>query len=74
MNIDEFDSFLNRNRVEVFPVVSSRKRLSMTARTIFMKVGKCQDLLQLQVQGKIYDIPTQEQLERIISKSKYRSQ
>lgn len=74
MNIDEIDSVLIRNRVEVIPTLSTRKRLFITARTIFKEVGKCQDLPQLQVQGKIYDLPTQEQLEWIISKSKYRFQ
>ena len=74
MNMDEIDSVLIRNRVEVIPTLSTRKRLFITARTIFKEVGKCQDLPQLQVQGKIYDLPTQEQLEWIISKSKYRFQ
>lgn len=74
MNVDEIDSVLIRNRVEVIPTLSTRKRLFITARTIFKEVGKCQDLPQLQVQGKIYDLPTQEQLEWIISKSKYRFQ
>jgi integrase len=60
--------------VEVIPTLSTRKRLYITARTIFNELGKCQDLPQLQVQGKIYDLPTQEQLEWIIDKSKYRFQ
>lgn len=74
MNVDEINSVLIRNRVEIIPTLSTRKRLFITARTIFKEVGKCQDLPQLQVQGKIYDLPSQDQLEWIIGKSKYRIQ
>jgi integrase len=74
LDVSEINSVLIRNRVEVIPTLSTRKRLYITARTIFKELGKCQDLPQLQVQGKIYDLPTQEQLEWIISKSKYRFQ
>ena len=74
LDVSEINSVLIRNRVEVIPTLSTRKRLYITARTIFKELGKCQDLPQLQVQGKIYDLPTQEQLEWIIDKSKYRFQ
>ena len=74
LDVSGINSVLIRNRVEVIPTLSTRKRLYITARTIFKELGKCQDLPQLQVQGKIYDLPTQEQLEWIISKSKYRFQ
>ena len=74
LDVSEINSVLIRNRVEVIPTLSTRKRLYITARTIFKELGKCQDLPQLQVQGKIYDLPTQEQLEWIIAKSKYRFQ
>jgi integrase len=74
LDLSEINSVLIRNRVEVIPTLSTRKRLYITARTIFKELGKCQDLPQLQVQGKIYDLPTQEQLEWIIDKSKYRFQ
>lgn len=74
LDVSEINSVLIRNRVEVIPTLSTRKRLYITARTIFKELGKCQDLPQLQVQGKIYDLPTQEQLEWIIEKSKYRFQ
>jgi integrase len=74
LEIDEIDSVMIRNRVETIPTLSTRKRLYITARTIFKEIGKCQDLPQIQVQGKIYDLPTQEQLEWIIDKSKYRLQ
>jgi len=74
LDVSEINSVLIRNRVEVVPTLSTRKRLYITARTIFKELGKCQDLPQLQVQGKIYDLPTQEQLEWIIDKSKYRFQ
>jgi integrase len=74
LHVSEINSVLIRNRVEVIPTLSTRKRLYITARTIFKELGKCQDLPQLQVQGKIYDLPTQEQLEWIIDRSKYRFQ
>jgi len=74
LDVSDINSVLIRNRVEVIPTLSTRKRLYITARTIFKELGKCQDLPQLQVQGKIYDLPTQEQLEWIIDKSKYRFQ
>jgi integrase len=74
LEVSDITSVLIRNRVEVIPTLSTRKRLYITARTIFKEIGKCQDLPQLQVQGKIYDLPTQEQLEWIIEKSKYRFQ
>jgi integrase len=74
LEVSDITSVLIRNRVEVIPTLSTRKRLYITARTIFKEIGKCQDLPQLQVQGKIYDLPTQEQLEWIIAKSKYRFQ
>lgn len=74
MDVSEISSVLIRNRVEIIPTLSTRKRLFITARTIFKEIGKCQDLPQLQVQGKIYDLPTQEELEWIIDKSKYRFQ
>jgi integrase len=74
LEVSDINSVLIRNRVEVIPTLSTRKRLYITARTIFKELGKCQDLPQLQVQGKIYDLPTQEQLEWIIDKSKYRFQ
>jgi integrase len=71
---EEIDSALTRNKVEEISTQSTRKRLYITARTIFKEVGKCQDLPQLQVQGEIYDLPSQELLEWFISKSKYRLQ
>jgi integrase len=74
LEVSDVTSVLIRNRVEVIPTLSTRKRLYITARTIFKEIGKCQDLPQLQVQGKVYDLPTQEQLEWIINKSKYRFQ
>jgi integrase len=48
--------------------------LFITARSIFKDLGICQDLPNLEAEGKIYDIPTQEQLEWLIDRSKYRLQ
>jgi integrase len=73
-DVEDVNSALIRDKVEEVSTQSTRKRLYITARTIFKEVGKCQDLPQLQVQGKIYDLPTQELLEWFISKSKYRLQ
>lgn len=74
LEVEDVTSALIRNKVEQVTTQSTRKRLYITARSIFKEVGKCQDLPQLQVQGKIYDLPSQELLEWFISKSKYRLQ
>jgi integrase len=73
-DVEDVTSSLIRDKVEQVSTQSTRKRLYITARTIFKEAGKCQDLPQLQVQGKIYDLPSQELLEWFISKSKYRLQ
>lgn len=72
--ISEISSVLIRQIVEQIPTQSTRKRLYITCRSLFRELGVCQDLPYLQVQGRVYDIPTQEQLEWFISKSKYRFQ
>lgn len=74
LDVNQVDSALIRNVVETIKTQSTRKRLFITARSIFKDLGKCQDLPNLDAEGKIYDIPTQEQLEWLIEKSKYRLQ
>lgn len=74
LDVEEVDSALIRDIVETIRTQSTRKRLFITARSIFKELGKCQDLPNLDAEGKIYDIPTQEQLEWLIEKSKYRLQ
>jgi integrase len=70
----EINSGLIMAIVEKIPNQNSRKRLYITARSIFKDLGVCQDLPYLEGVGKIYDIPPQEDLEWIISRSKYRLQ
>jgi integrase len=63
-----------RDIVEKIPNHNSRKRLFIVARSFFRELGVCQDLPYLEGVGRIYDMPTQEQLEWLIGKSKYRLQ
>lgn len=74
LDVTEVNSALIRNKVESVTTQSTRKRLYITARSIFRDLDVCQDLPNLDAEGKIYDIPTQEQLEWLIEKSKYRIQ
>ncbi len=74
LDVSEINSALIRDKVEKVTTQSTRKRLFITARSIFKELGICQDLPNLEAEGKIYDIPTQEQLEWLIDRSKYRLQ
>jgi integrase len=74
LDTSEINSGLIMGIVEEIPNQNSRKRLYITARSIFKDLGVCQDLPYLEGVGKIYDIPAQEDLEWIISRSKYRLQ
>lgn len=74
IELEKVDSALIRDVVETIKTQSTRKRLFITARSIFKDLGICQDLPNLDAEGKIYDIPTQEQLEWLIERSKYRLQ
>ena len=74
MDTSEIHSAMIRDKVETIATQSTRKRLYITARTIFKPLGLCQDLPYLDVEGKVYDIPKQEDLEWIIERSKYRLQ
>jgi integrase len=74
MEVENITSALIRDVVEKIQTQSTRKRLFITARSIFKDLGICQDLPNLEAEGKIYDIPTQEELEWLIDKSKYRLQ
>lgn len=74
LDTSEINSALIRDIVDKVTTQSTRKRLFITARSIFKELGVCQDLPNLEAEGKIYDIPTQEQLEWLIEKSKYRLQ
>jgi integrase len=74
LEIGQVTSSLIRDTVEKVTTQSTRKRLFITARSIFKDLGVCQDLPNLEAEGKIYDIPEQEELEWLINKSKYRLQ
>jgi len=74
MDVSEINSAMIRDIVEKVPNHNSRKRLFIVARSFFRDLGVCQDLPYLEGTGRIYDIPTQEQLEWLIAKSKYRLQ
>ena len=74
LDVDQVNSALIRDVVEQLTTQSTRKRLYITARSIFRDLNKCQDLPNLEAEGKIYDIPPQEQLEWLIDRSKYRLQ
>lgn len=74
LEIDEVNSVMIRRIVDTIPTQSTRKRLYITCRSLFRDINKCQDLPYLQVQGRVYDMPKQEELEWFISKSKYRFQ
>ena len=74
LDVDQVNSALIRDVVEQLTTQSTRKRLYITARSIFRDLDRCQDLPNLEAEGKIYDIPPQEQLEWLIDRSKYRLQ
>ena len=74
LELDEITSGLIRSKVETFSNQNTRKRLFITARSMFRDLGICQDLPYLEGSSRIYDIPSQEDLEWIISRSKYRIQ
>jgi integrase len=74
LEVEQVNSALIRDVVDQLTTQSTRKRLFITARSIFRDLGICQDLPNLEAEGKIYDIPPQEQLEWLIERSKYRLQ
>ena len=59
LDVSEINSALIRDKVEKVTTQSTRKRLFITARSIFKDLGVCQDLPNLEAEGKIYDIPSQ---------------
>jgi integrase len=72
LKILDINSALIRYKVVKVTTQSTRKRLFITARSIFKDLGLCQDLPNLEAEEKIYDIPSQEQLEWLIDRSEYR--
>jgi integrase len=74
LDVKNINSAFIRDIVEEVTTQSTRKRLFITTRSIFKDLNICQDLPNLEAEGKIYDIPTQAQLEWLITRSKYRLQ
>jgi integrase len=74
LDISDVTSSLIRNKVDSEKNHNSRRRLYITARSIFKELGICQDLPVLESISRIYEFPTQEQMEYLINKSKYRLQ
>jgi len=74
MQVNEVTSAHIRNVVDSLGNHNSRRRLYITARTIFKELGMLQDLPVLESISRIYEFPTQQQLEFLINKSKYRLQ
>lgn len=74
MEIESISSGLIMDRVDRETNHNSRRRLFITARSVFKELGVCQDLPKLESSSKIYDIPSQEHLDWLIDQSKYRLQ
>jgi len=74
MNVEEVTSAYIRDTVDALGNHNSRRRLYITARSIFKELDKCQDLPVLESISRIYQFPEQEHLDYLISKSKYRLQ
>lgn len=74
LDISQINSGLIRDKVDSETNHNSRRRLYITARSIFKDLGICQDLPKLESTSRIYDMPSQEELDFIINQSKYRLQ
>ncbi len=74
MSLEDVFSSHIRNIVDSQTNHNSRRRLYITARSIFKDINKCQDLPVLDSISRIYQFPPQDQLEALINKSKYRLQ
>lgn len=74
MDVEDVTSAYIRDTVDALGNHNSRRRLYITARSIFKELDKCQDLPVLESISRIYQFPEQEHLDYLISKSKYRLQ
>lgn len=72
MDVDDVTSAFIFDVVEQISNHNSRRRLYITARTIFKDLNKCQDLPTLDTIPREYVFPEQEHIEWMINKSKYR--
>ena len=73
-DIEDVTSSYIRDVVDSQSNHNSRRRLYITARSVFKDINKCQDLPVLESISRIYQFPPQDQLEALINKSKYRLQ
>jgi len=74
VDTSEITSALIRDKVDSESNHNSRRRLYITARSIFKDLGVCQDLPKLESISRIYDFPSQDDLHELIDESKYRLQ
>ena len=74
IELNEVSSARIRDIVDRQSNHNSRRRLYITARSVFKDLDKCQDLPVLESISRIYQFPSQEHLEFLINKSKYRLQ
>ena len=74
LDTGEVTSALIRDKVDCIPNHNSRRRLYITARSIFKDLGVCQDLPKMEGISRIYDLPEMEDLHELIDQSKYRLQ
>ena len=74
LDTSEVTSALIRDKVDCIPNHNSRRRLYITARSIFKDLGVCQDLPKMEGISRIYDLPEMEDLHELIDQSKYRLQ
>lgn len=74
LDTSEITSALIRDKVDCIPNHNSRRRLYITARSIFKDLGVCQDLPKMEGISRIYDLPEMEDLHELIDHSKYRLQ
>jgi integrase len=74
LDTNEITSALIRDKVDCIPNHNSRRRLYITARSIFKELGVCQDLPKMEGISRIYDLPEMEDLHKLIDQSKYRLQ
>lgn len=74
MDTSEITSALIRDKVDSLSNHNSRRRLYISARSIFKDLGVCQDLPKMEGISRIYNLPEKEDLHNLIDQSKYRLQ
>ena len=62
LDTSEITSALIRDKVDCIPNHNSRRRLYITARSIFKDLGVCQDLPKMEGISRIYDLPSQAEI------------